>query len=201
MAWLTVLVVAGAALVLQLFISRAVTASRQGLVQTEATLSEASTLAASTAGVADRIAQLGGGVADGLGSSSAALDATQSLAGAVNQLIEVLAAVSSKVRTVSADLGAAQQQLRDVQTRLAASETQVRATLPQLQESATTLRELPQQLADARNGVASSRRSLGPLALLARVAVGLLALAAALAVLVMAESAVLRATGPARATG
>ena len=182
--------------VAELLIGRALDASRNGLSQTETTLTEASTLAASTAAVADRIAQLGAGVADGIGGSAAALDATQALAGSVNQLIEVLATVSSKVRNVSADLATAQQQLRDVQARVTASETQVRATLPQLQQSAASLRDLPQQLTDARNSVASSRLELGPIGRLARIVVALIALALVGLVLLTSESAVLRSTPP-----
>jgi septal ring factor EnvC (AmiA/AmiB activator) len=194
LAALTICVLAVATTVAVIAVGRTIETSRTGLADVETTLSSASELASSTAGVAQRIAELGDGVAEGIGASATALDATRSLATSVNRLIELLAAISSRVRDVSADLATASQQLTDVQAQLRSSEEQVRALLPQLQQSAATLRDLPARLDDAGTSAAETRDALGPIGLLARVGIVAAALVVALLVLVVSESAVLRAT-------
>jgi hypothetical protein len=189
----TLLVIVGATVAIELTITRALVASRDGLVQAEDTLTQASELATSTAGVADRISTLAGRVGNGLGSSAQALDATGALARSVGQLIEVLSSVSSKVRAITDDLGVTEQTLKDVQAQLVTSASEVRAALPGLQESAASLKALPQRLTDARTNLASSRRSLDPVGNLARLAVGLVGLALLGVVLVVSESALLTA--------
>ena len=190
---LTLVLIVAATIVIELALAKGITASQDGLVQAEDTLSQASELAGSTAGVAERISGLAGSVSNGLGDSAKALDATSSLAGSVNQLIEILATVANKVKPIAADLTATQQTLKDVQTALLNSEAEVRAALPQLQESADTLKALPARLAEAQTNLASSRRAIDPVGNLARIAVGLIGGALAGVVLVVSQSSLLTA--------
>lgn len=190
---LTLLVIVAATVVIELALAKGITVSQDGLVQAEDTLSQASELAGSTAGVADRISSLAGSVGDGLGSSAKALDATAALANSVNQLIEILASVASRVAPIADDLGVTQQTLKDVQAALTKSEGEVRAALPQLKESADTLKALPARLAEAQSNLASSRDAIEPVGLLARIAVALIGLVLAGVVLVVSQSALLSA--------
>ena len=201
LAALTIAVLVVATTVIEIALAQAVTTSRSGLADVETTLTEAGALANSTADVADRISKLGDGVATGIGASANALDATQSLITSINQLVDVLATVASRVRSVSTDLATASQQLRDVQTSLRTSEQQVRALLPQLQESATSLRDLPARLNAAGRSAGQTRDDVGTLGMLGRIAVALVALVLALLTLVISESAVLRARATALSSG
>ena len=190
---LTLVLIIAATIVIELALAKGITASQDGLVQAEDTLSQASELAGSTAGVAERISGLAGSVGNGLGDSAKALDATSSLAGSVNQLIEILATVANKVKPIAADLTVTQQTLKDVQTALLKSEAEVRAALPQLQESADTLKALPARLAEAQTNLATSRKAIVPVGNLARIAVGLVGAALAGMVLVVSQSSLLTA--------